>query len=82
MEKNRYYFTMGYTGHVYEGGWVEIVADTLLEAQVKFKKRFGSEAYNSAGLLRYCCPYTLKELQETRMDVEGNFGAFCHEVIE
>lgn len=77
----KYYFTFGYSGHPYKGGWMEIHAVDLVEAQYKFCNRFGKAALNEHGHLRYACSYSREQLEETRMDVQGNYGAFCHEVI-
>lgn len=76
-----YYFTFGSSGQIYEGGWIRILAYNLKEAQRKFKKRYGSEAVDDIGLLRYAGSYTEEEFKKDDMFREGNFGAFLHETL-
>lgn len=75
---NTYYFTFGSDGHPYVGGWVEIIAEDIDQAQEAFATRYG---YNRQGFLRYCSCYTADRFMQTSMCKNGNIGAFCHEHI-
>lgn len=79
----KYYFTFGGGGQVYRGGWVEIHADSLLEAQRKFVDHFGDRAYKSKGVLNYSWNYTEESFKKTIMyEDNNNLGAGCHEIIK
>lgn len=78
---NIYFFTFGAEGHVYEGGWIRIIAKSLRDAQAKFTRRFGDEAHNEDGLLRYSFSYLEKEFYSTKMYENGNFGRYEWDVI-
>lgn len=76
-----YYFTFGTDG-LFRGGWVEIHATNVADAQRKFIDYYGDAARNKNGLLRYCSEYSEKAFKETIMyENNGNHGAGCHEVI-
>lgn len=79
---NKYYFTFGSSGQIYDGGWVEIYADSLREAQQKFIARYGDKAYKHPGILNYSWGYTEEQFRKTIMFIGDNFGSKCHEVIE
>ena len=76
---NEYYFTFGSEG-VFSGGWVIVWADSDEEARDKFAEHYGERAYNKYGRLNFCTTYTKEQFMNTIM-VNGNRGAFCHEVI-
>lgn len=76
-----YYFTFGFCGQVFQGGWVRIRADTLEEAQRKFIERYGDKAWKSEGVLNYAFDYPEDRFKFTRMAKEGNRGNFEHEYI-
>lgn len=82
MSENNYYFTFGSSGQIYKGGWVQIKASTLREAQEKFIRHFEKKAYKSEGILSYASHYDQAEYEELEMFRTGNFGSRCHEVIE
>ncbi|HHV63850.1 MAG TPA: hypothetical protein GXX46_02050 [Peptococcaceae bacterium] len=81
-----YYFTFGQSGQPYKGGWVEIKANSCAEAQQKFIDHFGAKAYSRPGILNYAWHYPEEYFKDPLiggdMYEKGNFGAFCHEVIE
>lgn len=77
-----YYFTFGTENQIYRGGWIKIAAESLREAEEKFKKHYGEEAVNERGLLRYAFAYTEAEFFEELMATTGNFGTYCREVIK
>jgi len=77
---NKYYFTFGGDGQIYRGGWVEIHADSIADAQEKFAKHFGDRAYKGQ-FLSYAFHYTESQFAETIMSKTGNGGAGCHEII-
>ncbi|MGI6751109.1 MAG: hypothetical protein ACOX4U_00590 [Anaerovoracaceae bacterium] len=80
---NKYYFTFGSSGQIYDGGWVEIHADSLREAQEKFIERYGEKAYKHPKCLNYSWDYTEEEFKRTIMYEDGkNYGVGCHEVIK
>lgn len=80
---NKHYITFGSSGQLYEGGWVEVYADSEPEAREKFARHFGKRAMSDDGLLRYCSIYSEKHFMDTIMYQLGhNCGAGCHEVIE
>lgn len=85
---NYFYFTFGSAGQLYRGGWVKIKAETLKEAQDKFKDYYGSKAYKDGGFgsLNYCLnysfPYSEWEFKQTGLGITGNLGARCHNVID
>ena len=81
-ENHKYYFTFGSSGQIYEGGWVEIHADSLLDAQRKFIDRFGNDAWAAPGVLNYAFHYSEEEFRETIMGRWNNYGKNCHEVIK
>lgn len=76
---NNYYFTFG-TGQVFTGGWVRIIANSLKDAQRKFKERYKDKAYEN-GLLRYCFAYMESEFYNTDMLSEGNLGHYQWDTI-
>lgn len=78
---NKYYFSFGSSGQIYQGGWVEIHADNLAEAQRKFIERFGDKAYKYSGILNYSWDYTEEDFKKTIMFTGDNYGSRCHEVI-
>ena len=82
MKCHYYYFTFGSEGQVYNGGWVKIEADSLVEAQAKFVRRYGEKARSEYGPLRYSDHYSEEQFAETSMAKTGNFGVRCHETIE
>ena len=75
-----YYFTFGYSGQLFQGGWVRINANTLADAQQKFKDRYGDKAYKGP-YLNYAFAYREKEFADTDMLKTGNLGSFEHECI-
>ena len=84
---NKYYFTFGSSGQVYQDGWVEIHADSLREAQDKFIDHFGERAWHYEGVLNYAFSYTQEEYDKDMMSDysmfrNGNGGVYCHEVIK
>lgn len=78
----KYYLTFGSSGQIYEGGWVEVYAETLRAAQIKFAQKYKERAFDDNGFLNYAFPYFEEEFAATKMAKEGNYGAFCHEVIK
>ena len=70
----RYYFTYGSEGHPYVGGWTEIVAPDEDTA-----RRIFAALHPAEGVLRCCDVYDEDRFNGTRMFLNGNFGARCHE---
>ena len=83
---NYFYFTFGSSGQIYEGGWVQIKAETLCQAQEKFRRHFGVRAWKDhdpwCGTLAYASHYDQEDFDTMEMFKTGNYGAMCHEVIE
>lgn len=74
-----YYFTLGFEcGHPFDGGWVEVQADSEKSACDAFTKRFG---LGKSGLIRCAGIYDENSFRRTGMDRLGNFWKFCHERI-
>ncbi len=77
MEK--FYFTYGWEGHPFVGGWTEIIAGNRAEACAAFRIFHPDKI---EGLLNCCSVYTDAEFKNTRMFALGNnLGACCHEFI-
>jgi hypothetical protein len=69
----KYYFTFGSSGQIYDGGWVEIHATNIADAQRKFIEHYGDKARNdSNGLLRYCDSYPEESFKATSMYERGS----------
>lgn len=66
----RYYFTFGNEGQLYQGGWVEIAAGSLVEAQDKFINHYGKEKAFKGQFLNYAFNYNEEqnEFEEERME--------------
>ena len=74
------YYTFGTNPQFpYQRGWVEIVAGDIDEAHEKFRARFPN---TSPDTLNCSFFYPEDRFVETQMHIDGNFGVFCHEVIE
>ncbi len=74
----RFYFTYGTEGQAYHGGWTVVEAPDYRAAALAFR------AYHpdrTDGLLNCSSVYDEERFQKTRMAVEGNFDAFCREII-
>lgn len=67
-----YYVTFGSDGY-FNGGWVEVDADTYSEAYELFDKAYSTNAY--------CSIYSEEQFKGTNMYKNGNLGARCHEKI-
>lgn len=78
---HRYYFTFG-TDPEYPfcGGWVIIVAPSIRSAGQIFKAYYPNE--NDPEVLNCADYYSEEHFQELKIAEAGNFGAFCHEIIE
>lgn len=77
MKKTKYYFTFGTCeSHPYRGGWVEIIAESLNHAIEIFRAKYPDD-----GAVRCAFFYTQAQFERTSMIKDGNFGAFCHEVL-
>lgn len=76
---NTYYFTFGTDGtQPYRGGWVKVYAFDRLQACEAFRREYPDKIkglLNCAGI--YCEDY----FEDTVMFKNGNFGAYCHDVI-
>lgn len=79
-KSKKFYFTYGTDPMFpYGGGWTEIHADTYEEAADKHAKVFGTLDF---GFGRFAEGFTEEMWQKSGMKDKGNFGAFCHHVIE
>ena len=78
----KYYFTYGTDpSYPFQGGWTEIEAPAKPSACIIFKM-FHPNLPGSAGVLNYAGLYTEEEFIASGMaGPEGNFGAFCQELI-
>jgi len=76
----KFYFTFGTDKQFpYQGGWVEVVANSRGEACEKFRTRFPDR---HKGTMNCAFVYSEDEFSETTMAQDGNWGEYCHEVIE
>ena len=75
-----YYFTFG-TGEEYPfyGGWVKVMANDRGDACEKYRARFPDR---DEGFVNCAFIYSEPEFTQTRMAASGNYGFFCHEIIE
>ena len=78
---NKYYLTFGSEGHVFQGGWVEVFADSDDEARQKFEDYY-TDSVNEDGFLRFSTSYNEEQFKKTNMYKNGNFGNYCYEVIK
>lgn len=77
----RYYFTFGTSPEFpFCGGWVIIVAPSLRAAVQIFKAYYPFE--QDPEILNCADYYSEESFQDLEMAETGNFGAFCHEIIE
>lgn len=75
----RFYYTFGTDKrYPYRGGWVEVWADNMQEADEIFRKHYPDRISGTFNCAHY---YTEEEFRKTDMCVKGNLGAFCHDVI-
>ena len=75
----KFYFTFGCNDtQPYCGGWVEIIAESFDEATEKYVKQY---PLTEDGLINCASRYPEEEFIETGMNLTGNRGYFCHEVI-
>lgn len=76
-----YYFTFGTDpDYPFAGGWVTIAAPSRQAAAQIFRIYYPNDA--DTEVLNCADYYTEEEFQELGMEETGNFGAFCHEIIE
>lgn len=76
---NTYYFTFGTDGtQPYIGGWVKVYAFDRLQACEAFRREYPDKI---KGLLNCAVIYNEVFFEESAMFKNGNFGAFCHDVI-
>jgi len=78
---NRYFYTFGSDPKFpYQNGWVEIHADSLDEADKKFRTRFPDRPGHE-GIMNFSFSYNEKRWGE--MDPEHTWTGYrCYEVIE
>lgn len=80
MEKSRFYFTFGTDGrYPFQGGWVEVIADDMEQAINLYNEKYPKLDGVFVNCAKY---YTEEQFKKTGMFVNGNFGAYCHEVVE
>ena len=74
-----FYFTYGYEGHPFKGGWTKVRANSR-ETAIKAFKIFHPSKPNWI----LCCAavYSEEEFRSTRMFTYGNWGEYCHEIID
>jgi hypothetical protein len=78
-----YYFTFGSDGQLFNGGWVRIKADTLMEAQQKFAAHYGGRAWKHERFLNGAFFYSEEQFKQTIMYLDGNnLGYGEHDFIQ
>ena len=76
---NTYYFTFSKDGtQPYIGGWVKVYAVSKLRACEAFRREYPDKM---KGLLNCAGIYDEHFFENSIMFKNGNFGAFCHDVI-
>lgn len=76
----KWYFTFSLNDHFpYQGGWVIVEAETEHKARKIFNEKYPPF---ENGLLRCAFVYSEEEFMKTTMAKEGNYDAWCHEVIK
>ncbi len=76
---NKFYFTFGDNPKFpYKDGWVEVLANGANEAINKFMAKYP----NKRGKFNCAFVYGEESFRQSGMLQSGNFGGFCHEVIE
>lgn len=74
-----YYFTFGTDErYPYQGGYVEIEAECMKEAQAIFRAHYPDR---TPGILNCADYYTRHQMERTGMLETGNRGAGCHRLI-
>lgn len=76
-----FYITYGSEGHVHVGGWSKVIAPTERDARRLWEMCYPNEV-DEHGYMKFCGCYSEEEFSKTKMVKDGNFGAFCWEVIE
>lgn len=76
---NTYYFTFGTDGtQPYKGGWVKIYAADRQQACEAFRREYPDKIN---GLLNCAGIYDEHYFEKSAMFKNGNFGAYCHDVV-
>lgn len=76
----KFYFTYGTDpGQPFCGGWSLIYAPSIQAACAIFKAYHPNES--APDILNCSWYYSAEQFEQTEMLYDGNFGAFCHEVI-
>lgn len=74
----RFYFTFGTSQQFpYRGGWIEVHAPDYHAAVKTFRKKFPDI---NEGIVNCSDIYTATQFEKSEM-IDGNLGAFCHEVL-
>lgn len=75
----KFYFTYGFEGHPFVGGWTEVEAKDYDQAVDLFcmvhPRKSENDCVNCAGI------YDEERFKKTTMYTNGNLGAFMHERI-
>lgn len=78
MKLQKFYFTFGRNPlYPYQGGWVEIIAENIQQAQAIFRAIYPNRPGSTA--LNYAFHYTEQQFAKSGM-LDGNLGAKCHAV--
>ena len=75
----KYYFTYGYEGYPFNGGWTIVRADsreTAIKACEIFHPARSGQIFNFAGV------YSEEEFKQTSMYRNGNYGTYTQEFID
>lgn len=80
-QPRKFYFTFGTDEkYPFQGGWVEVIAPSRHLAFETFKKHYPNR--EGSPFINCCDCYESAYFKSTDMFTDGNFGAFCHAVIE
>lgn len=76
MQISTYYFTFGSDSrYPFQGGWVQVEAESLNQAVKIFRQHFPDRMPNVLNCADY---YTSTQFYRTGMAEGGNLGARCH----
>ena len=75
---NAYYYTFGTDErYPYQGGWVQVFAETMKEANQFFRKYYPDR---NEGILNCAIVYEQEEFPKSML-INGNLGWYCHRTL-
>lgn len=75
-----FYYTFGTEEQCpFKGGWVEVEAETIRQANSIFRSKYPDRV---PGVLNCACYYNDVDFELSGMKEKGNFGEFCHQRLK